>query len=228
MHPHQNTCTFPAMFSASGIAKRLNPWLTLSLTLALASTSSAALAATQTLQMDELEFSSVTELSVHGVRFGFQENGVASTDAYFNASGPGSLTYVDENVLEGTSAGILSVHFPEPLISLSFGLALSTVEPQMHGATITILGTSGETLSSSTLDFIPLVSYSEVWFHQDVLRASGLRIAFADPQLRFALDKLTYTTLDTAPVPEPSALGLLLGAGAGLICAQKSRRSCRT
>lgn len=174
--------------------------------------------------MDEVGFSSVNSLSLGILHFQFKENGILSPDAYINAGGPGNLTYLDESVIEGTAAGVLDLQFSVPITHLSFGLALSTVEPIAKGASITALNAYGDVLSKSSIDFLPLISYSEAWFKQDFDGATEISIEFTEPALRFAMDTLSYTNAQASPIPEPSALGLLIGACSALLIAQMANQ----
>src|SRR5262245_27099206 len=78
------------------------------------------------LTFDELPFQPVDGLYIYGVTFGFEVGGSPSDDANYNAFGPGTLTYLDDPVLEGDAAGLLSMTFTEPTFDLSFGLSLTS------------------------------------------------------------------------------------------------------
>ena len=62
-----------------------------------------------TLSFDEVPFQPVDGLDVSGVTFGFQIGGVPSTDAHYNAFGPGTTTFVQDPSLEGNAAGVLTL-----------------------------------------------------------------------------------------------------------------------
>ena len=76
------------------------------------------------LEFDELPYQTVDGLSYGGVTFGFSIAGSPSTDAHYNAIGPGMLTYVQDSSLEGNAQGILTLDFADPTHMLEFGLAL--------------------------------------------------------------------------------------------------------
>ncbi|MHC4171059.1 MAG: hypothetical protein ACYSWQ_29315, partial [Planctomycetota bacterium] len=59
--------------------------------------SAGAADAAETLEFDELPYQSVDGLSYNGVTFGFSISGNPSTDAHYNAIGPGMLTYVQDS-----------------------------------------------------------------------------------------------------------------------------------
>src|SRR4030042_1041498 len=76
--------------------------------------STGAANAAFTLTFDELPTQSVDGLSYNGITFGFKVGGNPSTDATYNAIGPGTLTYLQDPTLEGTPAGILILDFATP------------------------------------------------------------------------------------------------------------------
>src|SRR5262249_11913201 len=91
---------------------------------------------TQTLTFDELPFQPIDGLHFKGVTFGFTINGVHSTDAHYDAFGPGVTTYTSDPSLEGNANGVLTLDFDQPLSFIQFGVALSTHATLTSGATV--------------------------------------------------------------------------------------------
>jgi hypothetical protein len=91
---------------------------------------------TQTLTFDELPFQPVDGLHFKGVTFGFTINGVHSTDAHYDAFGPGVTTYTSDPSLEGNASGVLTLDFDQPRTFVQFGVALSTNATLPSGATV--------------------------------------------------------------------------------------------
>jgi hypothetical protein len=190
--------------------------LTLSLPLLLIGSASAA-----TLTFDELPHQSVNGLSFGGVTFGFVVEGAPSVDAYYNA-GPGlNLTFVQGPSLEGSSFGVLTLHFLVPASMLRFGLARSTFDPLTPGFTVDAF-TRSALIRSFSVNTAPLISFSEGLFHySDPSRLiSRAVIRFDDPSAadRFALDNLTFNE-----VPEPNSV-LLLTSGLTAALTYRVRR----
>src|SRR3954470_6191358 len=75
-----------------------------------------------TLTFEELPFQSVDGISVQGVTFRYTVGGTPSTDAFYGAFGPGSITHVQDPSLEGGTAGSLTLDFSHPTTVLAFGL----------------------------------------------------------------------------------------------------------
>ena len=104
--------------------------------LALAAPASAAKPLT-VLTFTETASQPVDGLSVSGVTFGFTVNGVASTDARYNAGGPGTLMFVQDPSLEGNANGVLTLHFDQPTTVLDSSrttVPVSITAPSRHTA----------------------------------------------------------------------------------------------
>jgi hypothetical protein len=150
-----------------------------------------------TLRFDELPFQPVNGLQFRGVQFFFTVGGVASTDAFYNAAGPGIQTFVQDPVLEGDAAGQLVLDFPALTPSLSFGIARNTFAPLTPGATVTLFNAMGGVIGVFPVNLAPTFpgGFSEGLFTYNgptlVRRAV---IIFNSPGVapRFALDNLTY------------------------------------
>ena len=86
--------------------------------------SSAFSAAEVVLTMDDLPRQPVDGL-IHqsGVTFGFLYNGLPSTSATYNGTGPGTTPHVQDPSIEGPADSVLSVSFPVPTPLIRFGVA---------------------------------------------------------------------------------------------------------
>ena len=150
-----------------------------------------------TLRFDELPFQPVNGLQFRGVNFFFTVNGVSSTDAFYNASGPGIQTFVQDPSLVGNAAGQLVLDFPALTPTLSFGIARNTFVPLTPGATVTLFDAVGGIIGTFPVNLAPTFpgGFSEGQFNYGgptpVRRAV---ITFNSPGAadRFALDNLSY------------------------------------
>lgn len=160
-----------------------------------------------TLTFDELHMQPVDSLSYMGVTFGFKVGGSPSPDAYYNAIGPGSITYLQGSTLEDNAAGILILDFaPIPTDKLQFGVALSTFEHVTSAYIVELFDKSLVSLGSFSEDTHPFVLWSEDQFTYSGTPVRRAVIDFNEQvATRFALDNLTYD-----PVPAPDAV--LLGS----------------
>ena len=171
-----------------------------------------------TLDFTELPFQPVDGLSYMGVTFGFSVGGSPSTDARYHAGGPGSVIFVQDPSLEGTTAGILTLDFATPTSMLEFGVALNTYDAVTQGFVVRLYDTS--LIGVYQVNTSPLVSFSEGQFtYSGPRRVTHAAIGFNDQVVsRFALDNLTYT------VPAPGAI-LLGGIGVSLVGWLRRRRA---
>jgi hypothetical protein len=175
-------------------------------------------AATHTLTFDELPFVPVNNLTFMGVTFQFQVNGVPSTDAHYNAFGPGKIIYVQDPSLEGNAAGTLVLDFANPTPFLEFGVAMSTVghrvtTVELFNASLVSLGLFAVETNGLATDpgQFPFTEGKFSWFSGAVKRAVINFDNRSIPSLRFALDNLTYdasgasVTLTNIPAPDNAA-----------------------
>ena len=182
--------------------------------------SAGAAEAAVTLTFDELPYQSVNGLSYMGVTFGYSVAGSPSGDAYYNAIGPGSLTYVQDKTLEGNTQGILTLDFAAPTNLLEFGLAFNTKRPVADAYTIELFDATLTSLGTITENTSPLILWSEDKFEYSGTPISRAVIGFNQCYARrFAMDNLTTNT-----IPAPGAI-LLGSIGAGCVGWLKRRRT---
>jgi len=174
--------------------------------------SAGATQAATTLTFDELPYQSVDGLSYQGITFGFSVAGSPSTDAYYNALGPGTLTYVQDKTLEGNALGVLTLDFAKPVNLFEFGLALNTKMPVANAYTVELFDATLASLGIMTENTSPLILWSEDRFQYSGTPISRAVIGFNDLYARrFAIDNLSTNT-----IPAPGAI-LLGGIGAGCV-----------
>lgn len=172
------------------------------------------------LTMDDLPNQPVNGL-VHpsGVSFGFTVGGRPSTDARYAAQGPGSLAFVNDPVLEGASAGVLTVTFPEPMAEIQFGVARSLTDIALaNGLQVELFDSGNESLGVSTVSMYPVQRFIEARFIHLGAKAVRAVVSFPSPNSapRFAFDNLLFR------VPEPASRGLAVAA-AGLSWRRRRR-----
>jgi hypothetical protein len=182
--------------------------------------SAGAANAAFTLTFDELPTQPVNGLSYSGVTFGFKVGGSPSTDAVYNGIGPGTLTYLQDPSLEGTTAGILTLDFSTPTDQLQFGVALNSYDAQTMGYAVRLYDSSYQLIGAYFGDTSPLVRWSEGQFTYSGTLVRRAVIGFNDQAAgRFAIDNLTIN-----PIPAPGAV--LLGSfGLGLVNWLRRRRT---
>lgn len=172
-----------------------------------------------TIHMDEVASQAVNGLQLQGVHFGFDVNGQASDDATINAFGVGSLVYVDDPSLEGTTQGRLSLQFDQNVDYLAFGIALQSEAALNQAVRVRLLDASRTLVAERWLDMAPLAVFSEAWFAYEGPIAIGMaEISFSAEAPRFVLDNLSYAAVPVSPVPEPAGWILSL-AGLPLLMA---------
>ncbi|UCF15629.1 MAG: hypothetical protein JSW59_19705 [Phycisphaerales bacterium] len=176
--------------------------------------------AAATLTFDELPYQSVDGLSYKGVTFGFKLAGSPSSDAYYNAIGPGTLTYIQDKSLEGNARGILTLDFATPTNKLEFGIALSTRKPVYQAYEVELFDESLTLIAAKKNCTNPLVYWSEGKFSYNGTAISRAVIDFNQCYAkRFAIDNLATNT-----TPAPGAI-LLGSLGAGCVGWLRRRRT---
>ena len=192
--------------------------VTICILLVLMSTGAAN--AAFTLTFDELPTQPVDGLSYMGVTFGFKVGGSPSTDAFYNGIGPGTLTYLQDPTLEGTTAGILTLDFAAPTNQLQFGAALNSYYAATPGYVVSLYDPSYLLIGVYSGNTSPLVLWSENQFTYSGTPVSRAVIDFNEQAARrFAVDNLTIN-----PVPAPGAV-LLGSIGLGLVNWLRRRRT---
>jgi hypothetical protein len=149
-----------------------------------------------TLTFDELSLQPVDGLSFSGVTFGFQIGGVPSADANYGGFGPGSITFVQDPSLEGSSDGVLTLTFDQPTTVLEFGIARSCICTLTPGVSVELFkpGAAGRSRGVMTMTTSPVVSFSEALFSYSGPAIGTAVITFPSSGLasRFALDNLKF------------------------------------
>jgi len=105
--------------------------------------------------------STVNNLALNGVRFGFHIAGVESTDANIGVSGPGSTRFIEDPNLEGNAAGILTLDFAVPTPHLSFGTALASNLPLRPGFTVQLFDRNLNSMGIFPINAAPYQIYAE-------------------------------------------------------------------
>lgn len=182
-----------------------------------------AAAPATTLTFDELPFQPVDGLSFSGVTFGFTVGGASSLDANYGSGGPGTITFIDDPSLEGTTEGILTLDFAEPTCDLSFGLALNTIGPVTPGAVVELYDGNGILFGSEAVDLDSIVFFSEglfSWTGTTPLARAVIGFDFTAAD-RFVIDNLSYNNV--VCVPEGGGIwgGIGLGTVASLAWARR-------
>ena len=183
--------------------------------------SAGAAQAAVTLTFDELPLQPVDGLSYMGVTFGFTVGGISSIDARYNSIGPGSITYLQDPVLEGNAAGILTLDFGQPTDQLQFGIALNSYNAVTAGYSVELFDTSHVSLGTFSGNTNCLMVWAEDQFTYCGAPISRAVIDFNEQAVnvtRFAVDNLTFN-----PIPAPGAV-LLGSIGVGLVGWLRRRR----
>jgi hypothetical protein len=157
----------------------------------------SALAVKQTvaLRFDELSPRPANGVRINGVTFRYDVGGVPSTDATYNAFGPGSTRYVQDPSLEGSTSGRLTLTFDRPTGSLAFGLALSAFGTVAPAATVQLFNPGGHSRGVTALTTTSASSFA---FTDGRFTYSGGAIGRAiitfnsTAAIRFALDNLSF------------------------------------
>jgi hypothetical protein len=189
---------------------------------------SPASAATITFDGDGLGllFQPIDGLSLKGVTFGFS----LPLDGFYNSTaGPGATNVVnlDDQTLEGSAFGELSMLFAAPVDSLKFATALdrpnATLTP---GLTVNLYDSLLNLISTTPVTTTTLDLFTEAVFTYSGTAVKKATVTFdatnGNPEAggRFAMDNLSYTEAPEppapAPVPEPASLTLLGLGAAGL------------
>lgn len=183
----------------------------------------AANAAVTLLTFDELPIQPVDGLSYMGITFGFTVDGNPSTDAIYNGIGPGTLTYLQDPSLEGTTAGILTLDFADPVYQLEFGVALNSYNAVTMAYAVRLYDPSYQLIDAYFNNTSPLVLWSEGLFTYSGTQVSRAIIGFNEQAAnRFALDNLTINPENSIPAPGALLLGSI---GLGFVNWLRRRRT---
>jgi len=180
--------------------------------------------ATTTLTFDELPLQAVDDLSFKGVTFDFKLNNIDSTDASYNALGPGIVNFVQDPSLEGNTAGTLTLNFDTFVSQLEFGVALNTNANITPGFTVELFDLGFNSLGVTPVSTNPLVGFSEGLFSYFGAPVKQAVVNFDQTSAsRFTLDNLIFQSPNVQPakpipvsIPEPaSGLGFIVIAAFG-------------
>jgi hypothetical protein len=152
---------------------------------------------TTTLTFDELPFQPVNGLTFKGVTFGYTVNGVPSSDAHYDAFGPGTTRYTQDPSLEGGTAGVLTLNFAQPTSTLQFGVALSTTLTVPNGATVSLFDASSNLIGTSTVLVAPFgfTFSSGLFTYVGPTPVARAVVSFnSAAAARFVVDNLTFAT----------------------------------
>lgn len=165
-------------------------------------------ASTITLDFSELPPQTIDDVSIVGVTFDFKIEGLDSSLAGYNSSGPGIVEFVQDPSLVGNPEGILTLDFVSPTPILEFGVAFPQLAPIPLAFTIELFDSALMSLGISQISASSAInSFSEAHFSYEGISVKRAVIDFEVSTGGFALDNLTF-----AAVPIPPAL-LLFGSG---------------
>jgi hypothetical protein len=188
-------------------------------TLLLLLCATTTMATTVTLTMTEVPNQTIHGLTVtkSGVGFTFIE---PTLTLFYNSTGPGSVTFVQDPSIQGGPARPFSVTFSEPVNFIQFGLA------ELTGNSLLAL----VTLSNGSVSPVPLSltdPFPEGQFTYNGPPVTSFFLAPAPGALALAFDNLTVSTVST--VPEPASLFLLaFGLFASMLMTRVRRRHFTT
>lgn len=171
---------------------------------------------------DERPFQSVDGLEVAGVTFSYTIDDAPSPEAFFGSFGPGQLNHVNDPSLLGDAAGVLRMDFDEPVVAVSFGVALNKGEDIDAGVVVTMLNEQNASLDALELDTVaddPL-RFSEARFDYVGAPVAAIELRFTSSVERFAVDNLEFS------IPEPASLSTIVGA-VTVAAARRRRRNSR-
>jgi len=185
-------------------------------TLLLLLCATTAMATTVTLTMNEVPPQPIHGLTVtkSGIGFTFLE---PTLTLFYNSTGPGSVTFVQDPSIQGGPPRPFSVTFSEPVNFIQFGMAELAFSPLV--ATLT--------LSNGSILPVPLTlldPFAEGQFTYSGAPVTGFLLTPVVPNaVALAFDNLTVST-----VPEPASLSLLcVGLFASMLVTRVRRHFAR-
>ena len=169
---------------------------------------SSAMAATVTLTMDEVANQPINGLTVSkgGESFTFSN---PSGTLLYNSGGPGSLTFVQDPSIQGTTAPF-GIAFALPVYSIRFGLAELTPAPVTGMATVNLFFNSVVPFATMSFNSSLVDPFAEGQFTFSGGPVSNILITPNAGPPNLAFDNLTVNTA----APEPSTFAMLVGAAA--------------
>jgi hypothetical protein len=169
---------------------------------------SSAMAGTVTLTMNEVPNQPINGLTVSkgGENFTFQN---PSGTLFYNSSGPGIETFVQDPSIQGSTAPF-GVVFSIPVTFIQFGLAALSSSPISPMAMV-LLNFSGGGFANLSFNSSLIDPFTEGQFTYSGAPVANMLITPPPPAIAsfLAFDNLTVTT-----VPEPSTFSMLMGAAA--------------
>jgi hypothetical protein len=156
----------------------------------------------QTINFGEIAPRALNGAVIKGVTFGFQIGGVDSTDAGIGlSSGPGPTLYVSPPIAEGNTAGVVTMTFPAPTPTLSFGAVLATFGTVSNGVVVQLFNgtTLVTTIPVTTSDHGFGWSEAQVTYSGAAITRAVLSFNSAAAP-RFALDNVAFATATTSGV----------------------------
>jgi hypothetical protein len=186
--------------------------------IALFCTATAAFAGTVTLTMAEVAAQKINGLTVSkgGVSFTFTD---AGQSLFYNSSGPGNLTYVQDPSIVGV-AEPFSIAFSLPAATVQFGMAFG--QPNSASVALFYAGGGSTTAAFTTTALDPFPEGQFSWSGAPV---SSITVTPTVGSGILAFDNLTVSTssISSPSVPEPSTVSFL-ALGAVAMLARKFRR----
>jgi hypothetical protein len=169
-----------------------------------------------TINFTELSARPADGVSINGVTFGFTIGGISSTDATFGGAGPGATLYTTPPQLEGNAAGVLSMSFATPTLTLSFPVVLSTTGTVVNAATIQLFDAANNLISTTSLttSVPPGFSFTEGLFtYGGLTPVKQAKVSFNSAAGRFVLDNIAF---GTAVTPDNDWYSLTVAAGSAI------------
>jgi hypothetical protein len=167
---------------------------------------------------------------INGVHFSFTTNGVPSTDAVIDG-GPGATNNLTTPVVEGTTAGVLSLSFASPETRFGFGYAVHTFAPLPDATTVRLFDASNNLVGvvSANGSPDPIITGGFLGVMSDVpfVRAD---VTFNQAGQRFAFDnvRVAFAPQDLILASEPPSLALfgICAGGSGVYYWRRRAVAC--